>query len=559
MLPYGVEDMEGRMRAIAVIETVSNQNFIFGTNRLREIVGASEMIYAAGVDLVLEACGYEKGDIEQARKKGGLANFKQSKDGEIDFLLVTSGKAILLGDEERLKNVIRKVTAEALARMPGITVRGAVADLSDKTPKRLHEAIREAHKRLADLRSRIPSNDVRFQRLPVVAECTSSGLPARGFDRFAPDEAMQVVSEPVRAKRRHRKTGLDRLSKWLPRLTADNIEELEKHLEGRDANWIAVVHADGNGLGEIFLDFLNKSGAKDFDDYIRKYRDFSLALEACTIMATERAISETWPEPENASKSGKKAEVRAPIIPLILGGDDLTVVCEGSRAVKFTEEFLRAFEGETGKAKGITEIAEEGLTACAGIAIVKPHFPFHRAYELAEELIKSAKKLGKKDPDKFCSALHYHVHFDSSGADWERISAQLDVPGKAHLSVQPWAVSCENAGVREIEKLWRGIAALKATDDDDEGRPRLPRSQQHALREALFAGRDIANARLKRIKHRYQDVKWGDILPSENKLFVEEDGQFITPLLDMMDLADLMDAADIRKLAEQNREEEQPA
>ena len=83
----------------------------------------------------------------------------------------------------------------------------------------------------------------------------------------------------------------------------------------------------------------------------------------------------------------------------------------------------------------------------------------------------------------------------------------------------------------------------------------MPRSQQHALREALFAGRDIADARLKRIKHRYEeDVDWEAILPEQDQpgdnepsLFIEvqEDGEqrFITPLLDMMDLADVMDAA----------------
>ncbi len=554
------------MRAIAVIETVSNQSFIFGTNRLREIVGASEMIYAAGVNLVLEACGYEKGDIEQARENSGLAKFEYSNDDndddKVQFLLVTSGKAILIGERERVEEIIREVTAEALARMPGITVRGGIARIEGEGAKGLHEAIKAAHDKLAGLRSRIPSNDLRFQRLPVTAECTSSGLPAWGFDQFAPNQAMQVVSEPVRAKRKKREQGWGRLTGWLGKeRLAKTIDEIEDVLQARDARWIAVVHADGNGLGEIFLDFLNRSGARDFDDYVKKYRDFSLALEECTIRATQTAIEKAWPA----------SDKKAPIIPLILGGDDLTVVCEGSRAVQFTEEFLRAFEKETEKAEEITKIAKGKLTACAGVAIVKPHFPFHRAYELAEALIGSAKKLGKKNPDKFCSALHYHVHYDSSGADWERIKRQLDVsdnkkkrdkPG-THLSVQPWAVSREDADLRNIEKLWKGIAALKATDD--EGKPRLPRGQQHALREALFAGKAIADARLKRIKHRYDKVDWNAILPVPNKesLFIEvqEEGEkrFITPLLDMMDLADVMDAAEITRLVGKCRKKEQPA
>ena len=556
------------MRAIAVIETVSNQSFIFGTNRLREIVGASEMIYAAGVDLVLEACGYEKGDIERARERRGLRAIENGKGkwDDIQFLLVTSGKAILIGKRERLEEIIREVTTRALAEMPGITVHGGIADMQDDDAEGLHNAIKQAHERLAGLRSRIPSNDLRFQRLPVVAECTSSGLPAWGVDKFARknnERDMLIVSEPVLCKRDKRMRGWSRLKNWLSGNLAGNIDDLEKYLRSKEARWVAVVHADGNGLGEIFLNFLQRLEAinikenSPYTEYLDKYRQFSLALEKCTIAATNTAIADTWPDIDNKDK--------LPIIPLILGGDDLTVVCEGSRAVQFTEHFLRAFEAETGKNKNITAILPENqtdqkkprLTACAGVAIVKPHFPFHRAYELAEALISSAKKLGKKDPENFCSALHYHVHFDSSGADWERISGQLDVPGNAHLSMQPWAVSCKDAGFRNIESLWKGIAALKAPDD--EGRPRLPRSQQHALREALFAGKAIANARLKRIKHRYPDVKWDAILPSKNNLFIEEDGQFITPLLDMMDLADVMDAAEITRLVGKYRKKEQLA
>ncbi len=533
------------MRAIAVIETVSNQSFIFGTNRLREIVGASEMIYAAGVDLVLRACGYTE-EIKQARERGRLRDINNGKGkwNDIQFLLVTSGKAILIGERERVEEIIREVTAEALARMPGITVRGGIARIEGEGTKGLHEAIKAAHDKLAGLRSRIPSNDLRFQRLPVVAECTSSGLPAWGRVE-AQDEAMRIVSEPVCAKRKHRMKGWKRLTGWLKNNSghsfAGNIDDLEQHMQGRDARWVAVIHADGNGVGQIFIDFHSRAKAKDQDDYIRKYRAFSQALEDCTLKAVEEAIARVnWPK-------GKFI----PLIPLVLGGDDLTVICDGASAVSFTQAYLEAFERNSQEDNRITDVREDGLTAGAGISIVKPHFPFHRAYELAEELARSAKS------DKSVSALHYHVHYDSSGADWERIKAQLDVPGNAHLSVQPWAVSCEDADVRNIERLWRGIAALKATDDDR--KPRLPRGQQHALREALFAGKAIADARLRRIKHRYPDVKWDTILPGKDSLFVKEDGQFITPLLDMMDMADLMDAAEIERLVEKYRKKEQPA
>lgn len=549
------------MVSIAVIETTSNQNFIFGTNRLREIVGGSEIIYAAVVDLVLEACGYKKEDIKIARKRGGLSRFEKAKDSKVRFLLITSGKAILIGEESELKDVIRKVTERALVLMPGMTVRGGIAEAEEETAERLNAAIKKAHEQLNVLRSRIPSNDLRFQRLPVVAECTSSGLPAWGELKVSEGETI-IVSESVKAKRFYRNYGWERLTTWLHeqdrKWFVKSIDELEERMQSRIARWVAVVHADGNGLGQIFMDFLNRSGAKDYNDYITKYRNFSLALEECTIVATQQAIKDVW---------GEEAK-EIPFIPIIVGGDDLTVICEGAKAVPFTQAFLREFEKQTENRPEITAIAKKGLTACAGIAIVKPHFPFHRAYKLAEALIASAKDVGKKDENNYRSALHYHVHFDSSGADWEHIHRQLDVPGPAHLSMQPWIVFRDNESrlaknsLRSISRLWKGISALKQRDED--GRSKLPRSQQHALREALFAGKEIAGVRLRRIQHRYENVDWGSILPAEDSppaegcLFIQRDGQWVTPLLDMMDLADLMGWDDLGWIKKEIGEE-QPA
>jgi hypothetical protein len=50
-------------------------------------------------------------------------------------------------------------------------------------------------------------------------------------------------------------------------------------------------------------------------------------------------------------------------------------------------------------------------------------------------------------------------------------------------------------------------SAIEELDRKVDGRPVLPRSQQHTLRSALFDGRDIADTRLALIEKRY-DLTW---------------------------------------------------
>ena len=57
------------------------------------------------------------------------------------------------------------------------------------------------------------------------------------------------------------------------------------------------------------------------------------------------------------------------------------------------------------------------LTASAGVAIVGRNFPFHIAYDLAEELVSRGKKLGKKPGTVPCSTINFHVLRDATVLD----------------------------------------------------------------------------------------------------------------------------------------------
>lgn len=174
-------------------------------------------------------------------------------------------------------------------------------------------------------------------------------------------------------------------------------------------DWIAVIHADGNGLGQIV-----KTISKN-DPSGRDFHEFSSKLDESTIKAAKSAAGIVF---ENAIKNGTDLPFR----PVVLGGDDLTVIIRGSLAMSFIQNYLEAFEKFTKENFEVLAekyaVLKNGLTACAGIAYVKSSFPYYYAYNLAEELCAAAKK----DSNREKSCIMFHKVQDSFVESYEDIT-----------------------------------------------------------------------------------------------------------------------------------------
>jgi hypothetical protein len=567
---------------LLLLETSGNQNFIFSTNKLRENIGASELTYRAGTQWVMDAVAEintwqrPKVYLDSSSIRAALLDrtFNQpiSADVEVEIIIATSGKALLLAkDQELAKQIIQAVTHKALIAAPGLDICGVISAEFDLETGDLGKMNQQVHQRFEGVRGGRSGPESRFLRLPVVAECATSGLPAMVVSRVAGDK-VALRSSVSEEKRNARNRGFDRIQSLLrsrnPRFEfLGNISDFEDDFP-EDISWLSVVHADGNGLGQIFLDFGKHTQGNR--DYIDKYRRFSTAIDICTENAFLDAIESVFISPEQKLESGK---IVIPLVPLILGGDDLTVVCDGQYALQFTEQFLTNFEQRTQhpvtlptgeESTIISDLAQQHLpaarlSACAGITVMKKHFPFAVAYELAEDLIKSAKTIkdilkttdGKTIP---CSAIDYHILYDSSGVDLQSIRAKLDLEKFAtRLYSRPYVVSeptwypdADRAWIdrHHWDKLAERVALIN--NEDNEDNYVLPNSQMHYLRESLFLGKAGADARYELIRNRYLargiDILEGD----EESLFWQElkqptdpkSGQvFTTGLLDAMDAA----------------------
>ena len=409
---------------VTVVDTTGKQNYIFNTNRLRENIGASFLLSQATkewVQDILEASfGVHKNSQTERIDISGL-------DAEIIY--ANGGNALILFKSREIAvKFTRILSKKVLTEASGINLLVAHADF-DWDKDNLYEIVEDLKKNELEHQKYERIHSAPLLGLGVTASCNSTQLPA--VDRsdkhidYDDDEGTDsyLISTETRQKLKAVKKANPKLQQIFSEVVDQNIYQFPYRTDnlGRsqgESSYVAVVHIDGNGMGDRF-----KNYGKDREnrDYINAMRDFSESVEKAGIKAL-KAMTETL---INAIESGRVAGklgafdlkknsksdiLYLPFRPLVYGGDDITFISEGRLGLELATLFLQNFEAQ--------KVSDGNpLTACAGVCIVKTHYPFARAYKMSEDLCKSAKKFVKDERQKYgadyFSAIDWH--FAASG------------------------------------------------------------------------------------------------------------------------------------------------
>ena len=324
------------------------QNFIFNTSELRHIVGASELVEQVCTSAFDEFATNGESVVRAA--------------GNIKFIF---------DSEEDCRKAVREFPKKVMTMAPGITISQAVVLYDNDFGKAIDQI--EA---LLKIQRNKPQRSV-ISGLLGMKRANNTGLPVvkiAGKEDYKDEPTVQkecyVDTEGLCKK----SFGISPIPKSA---VAKNINGItEKN------DWIAIIHADGNGLGKV----VQKVGKnKDI------FRCFSQELDVATKEAAQLAYRSI------ESKFIDKKVI--PIRPVVLSGDDMTVIIRGDLAIAYTDAFIKAFEEKTQEHLGgilrqesIFADGKDFLTACAGIAFIKSSYPFYYGYQLAEELCGYAKK-----------------------------------------------------------------------------------------------------------------------------------------------------------------------
>nr|WP_018653248.1 hypothetical protein [Actinomadura flavalba] len=532
---------------VVVLSTAGNQNYIFGSNKRRENVGASHLITCVEgrwLDAALAALDGPGDPRRDWRVEAQGAEVVTANAGGVTLLV----RADEPGREAAVK-LVGDITEAALREAPGLDVCGVVGTepVPWGTGEALDRGIAAARELLAVARMRRRGPRLRFPGVPIAARCGSSGLPAHRAVRFGPDRAPEARSAPSVAKLRAFDAALSRLTDKMgladTEAARNDLVSVVDHLNFT-ADWVAVVHADGNGMGKVFQGFADIMAGATAREYVDALRGLSEGVDECARDAFRSAVDRL---------RGDRFPVLTkvpPVLPLVLGGDDLTVVCDGRVALNFAHRYLTEFTRRAAEKAGVGGLLEaagrQGLGACAGVAVVKRQYPFHSAVHLAEELTAEAKSV-KRELDQSRSALSFHVLNESAHADLARLREnQNPLEEGTHLTAMPYVVGAAEgegwARRRHWSDLERRVTAL--TSEREDGSKAISAGQAHDLRSGLFRGRAAADARLAALTVWSGDAPEVRALTEDGSLFWRDGDEHRTGLLDALNAAPFLTPGD---------------
>jgi hypothetical protein len=468
------------MPCAVYVDTRLIQQFVFLSNELKDIIGASYLVEHLFDKLIM---------LEECRLRG--------YEGGGNILLVFDSKASAL-------DTVTKLSISAIGDCPGLLFSAVVMDDFDENN------FEQSMQTLRSMLAKEKDNRIAITDLPsygITASCANTGLSAEFIDNGKP------ISEVIQAKRnvtqpKIMQDDLHYFSTKPAYCFAEKFEEMGQD-KGNDSH-IAIVHIDGNGIGNLIR--CQKS--------LRDIQNVSVSIKQAVQFASKQMVNNLInmiPHCNHLSITTKGGKVILPLRPIICGGDDITFVCEGRLALDLSIDFINAFEEFVNCNEFLSNY---GITCCAGIAIIKTKFPFYLAYTLAEDLCSNAKTV-RNHRGIVNSMIDYHLLSGSQIGEIEVIRKKGNVnKDRNSTTAKPYSVS-------ELSLLMQNADQLKKE---------WPTTRIMELREVLHQSQAEQNEFLVHMHSRNETLPCIGFDEFQRELFVDQK----TIYADMVEIIDLI-------------------
>lgn len=350
---------------LAIYDFRSKQEYIYRTNKMREITGASLLI-AGMYDVFLNKdeskvnihCDWnQKHPRTLIARNGSIVDdaFKDNDNGAVDGVVVYNGGGnlcVLFRNRMTYERANRSFSRIVLDRGYTLSMISAAVEWERKNNARVSfdHNLRRVHRAL-DVNKRIGGRGVFCNVLPYTMVDRTTFQP--------------ITAESVRSGEEHSRESELKLSTFKSCADVEQGKFIDDiGTEIGDDSLVAVVYFDGNSIGE---ELMRQGGS------IEGMRKFSQNVHSCLVTNTEKAMIDAILGVADERQRGYRI--------IIDHGDEITLICNAHVAPLAIKAYFGALTR---------------YHACAGMAICHSHDPFSEVYRIAEELCESGKKRNRK-------------------------------------------------------------------------------------------------------------------------------------------------------------------
>lgn len=526
-----VKQKNDKCKALLAIYDVSGiQDYIFATNHLKENIGASLIVTEALNECLPKALqDMRKDSLEENEDGEVIINWKEqesfslqmTKDSNViaEIIYVGGGNALVLyKDEEKYNDASRKLAKRFFEKTRYLTVITAAVktDFSD-----FHADKESLNRKLEQVKGKTIRQEP-LSLFPIAEQEPIYGYPVNETRNGEYLSFVQVEKQEEYNKiKNFASFPLQKNIIW-----AKEMEELITK-KGQDS-YVAVVHIDGNGMGDMIGNYM-RTIEKNYSSAIPKMRELSIRLSKIFNGIYEQIIDYFQNEPKYL-KDLEVDNVQKKVLPIrhvIMDGDDVTFICNAKLAIPIVAIFLKLL---------MKEQQEQNLSACAGIAFVHSHYPFRIAYQIAESCCANAKKQWYREQENGSSGKKGYFDFQLiRGAGQTELDLireeNFTCPKKA--ITRPYYVALENEPKEDIYSFdflnqLMGKLPEEFTENRKIGSKEWSRNRLKKLYEAYLQG----GGEVELLKLEYASRGYDFSTFSESKEFSLFDG---LELIDMYD------------------------
>ena len=356
-------------KVLALYDFASKQEFIYRTNKIKEISGASALLsklYKKFVELA--NCKYNI--VYDVETKFDIDHF--NADGQV--LYDGGGNLmILFRDEEKYRCFNRIVSAYLLEKVPTLRMIACCVPFTGDFKKDRCNLYRKNRIN----KNRHPSFDL------------TAVTPMTQIDpmTFLPVVRKESYKSEIKANEKIEVSlSADRTCKQ--KAYKDYVITNEFDLENLDG-LAAVIYIDGNSMGKKLM----KCDCSNYNEGVMNLRTFSKNVNSTFV---EEPLNKMKDVIGNSAIKGFRQ--------VIGGGDEITIICDARIALKLVEVY---FDSLIESNKDLPE--DEKNYACAGIAVFHAKSPFTVAYEIAEAACESAKERAHEKNDNYLDFYYCHA------------------------------------------------------------------------------------------------------------------------------------------------------